>query len=991
MNIFKSKKVCIVMLIAILFAILIPVQSFIFASPVAASVEMRGLWVTTAYNLDWPSRRGLSNAEMKAEADAILNRSVEQGINAIFLQVRPGADAFYNSSIFPWSHLLTGEQGVAPSDAFDPLAYWIEQAHARGIEVHAWLNPYRVTFPNQNITDPNDLYASHPGRLNPDLLIAYRTSLFFDPGNPAARQLIFDGVAELLRNYNLDGIHLDDYFYPSRNFPDAATFARYGNGMDLHDWRRENVNELVRGLQTTVRETRPRARFGISPTAIWMNDSTDSRGSATRGQESFHALYADTRLWVTEGWVDYIAPQIYWVIGNSVACYEVVLSWWEDVVRDTNVNLYIGHAVFQEYAGQPNWAGEHLRQLERNSRSDVVRGSIFFRARHMNSPVGAAIGSFYAGHIPDRVPTPPANAPSVRMDTLSVVQPRVNFPALTNAGGFNFFGAGVPDVPIYVNGQLVTERTAEGFFSIFLPLTMGTNTFTFTQEGQAPVTRTLTNNHPAPAAPPATMAQAGLTAAFPAYDEWARVGDTLTLAVTAPAGSTVTAQIAGQTVNLTQTTNQNRTAVPGGNIYSARFTGSFTLNIDASADAITDIGRPVYTANFAGQTFTATAAGQIRQIGAEAPFFAEITSAFAWAFPGATTTGGSHWMLLRGQTDRVRSISGGWTRLASGVWVENAGVRTFRDTNVVPPGTFGFISEGRYVVADIENGEFDDVIFWNAAFSPVVYAEFDGSELIVAMGVQATLPPIFYNESEMLFENIRTGTHNGTAAYFMTLRDGENLEGFYTEFDEETRRLRLVLRRRRPLTPGNYPFAGFTFVLDAGHGGNDPGAVGPMGAAMTESMIVLRHAQMIGERLEMLGAEVVQVRDNNTRYELIDRVHANRAVKPDMFISLHTNSTAETTNATNIRGFTVWYRNPNSVSAADAFLRSMRYVNPYTNRANQVNQANFFVVRPVWSPAILLEASFTNNIRDFSWMINERSQVDYAWGVVNALLKYYGE
>jgi len=988
-------------ILAVVFAVSVfPVQAFsneAQAQAVPASVEMRGLWVTTAYNLDWPSRRGLSNAELRAETDAILARAVSQGINAIFLQVRPTADAFHRSEIFPWSHLLSGTQGEAPADGFSPLEYWITRAHALGIEVHAWLNPYRITFPNQHITDPANLSENHPARLNPSLAIAYGTSLFFDPGNPAARQLILDGVEELLRNYNLDGIHLDDYFYPSRNFPDGATFARYGAGMDLHDWRRENVNELVRGLQTTVRETNPRARFGISPFAIWKNEGSNPLGSATRGNESFHSMYADTRLWVTEGWLDYIAPQIYWFEGNPAACYEIVLTWWEDLVRGTDVSLYIGHSVYREVLEWQNWQGEIVRQLERNARSDVVRGSIFFRERHMNSHVGEAIGEFYRRVIPAEVPTPPADAPTVLMDTLMVVQPRANFPAMTDASNFYFFGSGVPNVPIYVNGQLITNRTAEGFFSVFLPLTHGQNSFTFTQAGQNSITRVITNNPPAAAAPPATMA-VGITNVFPAANEYAVWGTQLTLSATAPAGATVTAEIGGQTVTLSQTTNTGRTATAD-NIISARFEGSLLLNNgavdtvpqqEANPDAIIDIGRPVYTSYWNGQTHTATAAGSIRQLGTHAPFFAEVTAETAWAFPGATTTGGSHWMLQRGQRCRVTRISGNWTRLASGIWLENANIRTFRDTGFLPPVAqntpefnLGFFSEGRYVV-----GEYRDAIVWEVPFHPAAYAEFNGTELILTLGMNSPLPPVFFNPTEAMFSAIRIGVHNGAPAYFMTLREGANLEGFYTEYSNG--QLALILRRRRSLTQGNYPFAGFTFVLDAGHGGNDPGAVGPMGAAMTESMLVLRHAQLLQERLEMLGANVIQVRANDTRFELIDRVHANRAAKPDMFISLHTNATAETTNATNIHGFTVWYRNQNSRPAAATFMNSMRYVNPITNRNNSPNNANFFVTRPVWSPAILLEASFTNNIHDFSWMINPRRQVDYAWGIVNALLRYYG-
>jgi len=262
------------------------------------------------------------------------------------------------------------------------------------------------------------------------------------------------------------------------------------------------------------------------------------------------------------------------------------------------------------------------------------------------------------------------------------------------------------------------------------------------------------------------------------------------------------------------------------------------------------------------------------------------------------------------------------------------------------------------------------------------------------LGMQQYAPHILYNPDDTLFSDISIGVHRGAPAYFMTLKDGAQLEGFY--FAHEDGQLALVLRRRRPLASGNYPFAGFTFVVDAGHGGSDPGALGASGTTIgfdgrpfTEAAIVLRHALLLQERLEMLGAEVIMVRDADTALHPRYRVPISRAAKPDMYISLHANSTAETTNATNIRGFTIWYRNPNSLSAAQEFMRSMRYVNPYTNRANNVNQANFYVCRPVWAPSILLEASFMNNINDFVWLINPQEQSNYVWGIVNALLRYY--
>jgi len=944
------------------------------------SGEMRGIWVTSAYNLDFPSRRNMSAAEMRNEIDTILARAYELGMNAVFVQVRPAADALYRSEIFPWSIHITGTQGQAPPDNFDPLAYWIERAHSLGIEVHAWLNPYRVTHRTEGITDVNRLAPGHPARENPDLVIVYNGALFFDPGLPEVRQLIADGVAEIMNNYNIDGIHLDDYFYPSRDFPDAATFATHGRGMDLHDWRRHNVNEMIGLLQAIVREINPSVRFGVSPTAIWKNNNTDPRGSDTRGMESYHQLYADTRYWVLEGLVDYIVPQIYWFIGYHRADYERVLSWWEDLTADTDVDLYIGLAIYREVLGRDNWDGEIQRQLERNAESSEVRGSIFFRAAHMVGPVGDGVGRFFERYIP--VPTPiPSPSPVLYMDELMVIQPSRDF-NVTDAAGFNFFGSGVAGVPLYVNGQLVTNRTSEGFFSVFMPLVAGSNSFTFTQEGQPSITRVVTNAQ-APVTTPAPMTSATVMDVSPATSEWTSPGYPVQLRATAPAGATVSVEIAGEVITLTQA-NPALTSTAN-NLVPALFTGEFVPYLAVEGDNAINLGRPVYTMTFNGITATATAAGSIYQIGYEARMYAEVIVDSAWVFPGAALTGGSHWMIHRGQVDRVIAKRNGWTRLASGIWLESTNVRTWHETNEPAPqvALAGHLSEGRYI-----DGEHQDTIIWNIDMFPVVYAEFDGRELIVTMGIQDTLPPLFYTPGATLFDEISIGTHNGAPAYFMTLKHGARLEGFYVEHEDDE--LRLILRRRRQLAEGNYPLTGFSFVLDAGHGDHDPGALGPMGATMSESVIVLQNAHLLAERLRHLGADVTIIRDtDDSFYALQERVDISRGIKPDMFISIHANSTAETTNATNIHGFTMWYRNPVSLPAAEFFMNNLHYINPLTTRHRTVHQANFFVCRPVWAPSVLVEISFMNNIQDFAWMINPVHQNELAWGMVNAILGYY--
>ena len=982
MNKFRTLlSFCVSILCVIALFLIFEPNTQVIGQPIPASTEMRGVWVTSAYNLDFPSRQGMSPADMRSEIDEILNRAYVLGINAVFVQVRPAADALYQSDYFPWSTMITGTQGRAPQDGFDPLAYWIERAHTLGIEVHAWLNPYRITYPNENITDVRRLAQGHPARENPSWAVAYGSSLFFDPGLPEVRQLIANGVAHIIRNYNIDGIHLDDYFYPSRDFPDQASFAAHGGGMDIHDWRRENINEMIRLLQSTVRELDPTVRFGVSPRAIWLNQNSDPRGSDTRGQESYHAQYADSHRWVLEGWVDYIVPQIYWYMGFEIADYERVLAWWEDLVEGTGVDLYIGLAVYREVLGRPNWDGEILRQLYRNKQSDVVRGNIFFRSTHMESALGDDIGRFFDRHIPEPVPIPTA-APLFYMDHLLVAQPRRDMTVI-DAAGFNFFGSSIPSLPLYVNGELVTNRTGEGFFSIFMPLERGQNSFTFTQEGQESITRIVTNNAPDQATPVPPMAAATIINVTPTYDEWAMLGSTVQLAATAPAGANVTVQIGGETIQLSQV-NPDLTATAT-SITPARFTGTFTLNADADLNAVTDIGRPVYTMNWNGITANATAVGSITQIGPEARVYAEVTEEYAWLFPGATITGGSHWLVHRGQQDRVLAVQGEWAHLASGVWTQSSNLRRWVETSEPSPSVAlaGYLSEGRYIV-----GETHDKIIWNTDIFPIVYADFDGEELIVTMGVQDSLPPIFYTPYRTIFDSIRVGTYNGAPAYIMTINPDARLEGFFVEYEDGE--LRLILRHRRPLTEGDYPLYGFSFVLDAGHGGEDPGALGPMGALLPEADIVLTNAHLVAERLEMLGAEVTIIRDTaESFYALQERVNISRDIMPDMFISIHANSTAETTNATNIHGFTMWYRNPISLPAATHFMNSLHYINLLTTRHRTVHQANFFVTRPVWAPSVLVEISFMNNIQDFAWMINPKHQNELAWGIVNAILGYY--
>ena len=363
--------------------------------------QFRAVWVSTVYRLDYPSKATTDPAVLKADADQILQICADLGMTAVILQVRPSADALYPSNYYPWSADLTGRQGQAPADGFDPLEYWVEQAHALGLELHAWINPFRVTKGGQSEYD--SLTADHPAKVHPDWVVEYDGKYYFDPGLPDVREYIIQSAEELARNYDIDGIHLDDYFYPGASFDDGDTYAQYGsNFSDVGDWRRDNVNQLVKALGERLHAIDPELSYGISPSGVWADRSSQSQGSNTTGGfESYYASYADSRKWVKEGWIDYICPQVYWYIGHSSMDYETIVKWWADTVKGTGVSLYIGMADYQAGNTDPTspWYGvEAIRQqLALNETIPQVDGEVHFRYQFLaeNTQLQTLYREFY--------------------------------------------------------------------------------------------------------------------------------------------------------------------------------------------------------------------------------------------------------------------------------------------------------------------------------------------------------------------------------------------------------------------------------------------------------------------------------------------------------------------------------------------------------------------------------------------------------------------
>lgn len=301
--------------------------------------EFRGAWIQTIFQ-GYDKR---STAENKAYLTDLLDDLQRAGINAVIFQVRPRADAFYKSEIEPWSAFLSGTVGKAPSPMWDPLQFMVEECHKRGMEIHAWLNPYRAVL----IADAAKLPKSHLIKTHPERFVKYGKLYYFDPSLQANRDHICNIVADITKRYDIDGIHFDDYFYPypipKVEFPDAKAYSAAKTKLSKADWRRQNVEKLIRQVSKTIAEIKPWVRFGISPFGIWRNDTSDPRGSKTSGLQNYDDLYADVLYWAEKGWIDYQIPQIYWELNHKNAPYGVLADWWAKNGRGRHV--YIGQDV----------------------------------------------------------------------------------------------------------------------------------------------------------------------------------------------------------------------------------------------------------------------------------------------------------------------------------------------------------------------------------------------------------------------------------------------------------------------------------------------------------------------------------------------------------------------------------------------------------------------------------------------------------------------
>ncbi len=952
--------------------------------------EMRGVWIASVGNLNFPSRKGLSEDQLKKELDNILFECADVGFNTVFFQVRPAADSLYDSDIFPWSETISGVQGEAPDNNFDPLAYLLLKAPDYGIEIHAWINPFRVTAGSAANPkhDVNELSQNHPARLNPEYVIAYEDGkLYFDPGNPDVRSLITSGIRELCEKYpTLSGIHLDDYFYPypvaeAEDFADNASYEKYGKGMDKANWRRNNVNLFVKEAYDTVKSVDADMRFGVSPFGIWANNSSDTptTGSVSAGLEAYSSLYCDALAWVNGGYVDYICPQDYWSFTTTAAPFDNIARWWNAQLDGTGVDLYIGHAAYKA----PNYAPNEIPMQVEFSRNLIsYKGSVFYGyADIRNNSAGVRDGikqCFENNHEVEITPT--------SEETLSINYP-VNG-SYTADGSSYILGTSDPTLPLTVNGERVS-RTKDGYFALYEYLDNGSNSFVFTtavekleytlKRGTAPGKGG--NNN----AGNTVMEKFEIVSATPDKPLWLIPGDIVSVTCTAPAGSTVYAQFGEYRIDLTPTLYDKNTA----RNYKENYKGSIKIDtVHAAEGTMADLGIIKIYAEKNGQK-AEKVLSEVKQMGGNVKIYAEVKNDYSYLKRSTTSSFyGDPLPASVGMRDYITAFVNGYYRLSCGYYISEKDVDVVKDKELIPNKIITST-----VTANIKDNTNNlanstDISFGVLENVPVnAYIENGGIKIVFYNTDAAVLPEVAVSPNPMIVGGRGYVDDEGRPVYEFTFKAMENYYGYNVVYENGF--IKIKLHNPQTIKDSDKPLEGKTIVVDAGHGGEDIGAQGPTksGSGLNESGLNLAIALELRKELENRGATVVMIREDDSTVTLEERIEFLSNIIPDLMISVHHNSVVNTVNASKARGYLGLYSDDAGVMLANAVSDTVtselsRYQRPTAYQALAVARNHRF-------PSTLCEMSFISYPEEFQWTVTEGNFARSAKALADGVIEFY--
>ncbi len=927
--------------------------------PTVQADYVKGVWVATVANINFPSKAGLSADQLKKEIDTIMDNTVQMGLNTVYFQVRPSGDALYPSDYYPTSAYVVKKQGDPLP--LDILAYAIESAHDRGLSFHAWINPYRVT---SSTTSTSGLASSNPAIKNPGWVVTNGKKLFLNPGLPEVRQYITDGVMEIVNKYNVDGIHFDDYFYPSElgNWDDAAAYKKYGNGKTLADWRRSNNDALVKGVYEAIKAKNPKIQFGISPAGVWAKKST-SLPEGTTGigatTETYYTAFADTRKWVKEGWLDYICPQVYWEISHKAAPFQPIVDWWNDTVAGTGVDLYIGIAAYKCEDISAYKTGKEINaQLDYLDTKANVSGAVYYS-------YGSLIDN-WAGvgdDVKERYYTPPIST------ALHFSQP-----SMTLDSSFTktyIVGISDPNFPLYANGEKVA-RTVEGYFAYAATLTGTKTTVTFSHKGKS-VDYVITRTPPTTTTSKYMSAFGFVRGSFtPAYDTGDQSGTSITFSCIAPAGSEVTVKIGSYTLPLT-----TKTKDPGdGKYLKATYTGTFTLP-QTDGNQNQTLGYVVFHAT-RGEESATHSPGCLLEV-LNRPTTMEVVGDKCDILPNLEVKPTYYYVATQGARVNVLSKVDGKAKLTNGMYMNVVDLKSV-ESPLIPAQ----ITKSSMAVTQ-KNTVFSFQMT-EAAFHSL-WMDADYAELTL-YNVTGEVPSLTMEENP-LFSGLKAEKIDETTLrILLTYKASCHIYGYTCYFEGNT--LKVAFRNPVTLADGDKPLTGVLISLDPGHCTDlDPGAIRYYnGKEIYESTLNMNLAKLVKARLEAKGATVILSHtEEETSYSLDETIAGFRELNPDLNLSIHFN--AVDNDSPNATGTEDYWCYGNSQLFSDVLLKTFTDATGFKYRKSERDY--YKVSRLCEFPSVLLETAFISNTKDLAWFIKDANMEKAADAIADGIMNFFLE
>ncbi len=938
----------------------------------AASDGLKGLWVATVSNIDFPSKKGLSAAELKAEIDTIVNNAYDWGYNAIFLQVRPKSDAIYYSSLFPSSDCVVEKQGdPLPIDC---LEYFITAAHSKGIELHAWVNPYRITQSGNGGHNISDLAESNPARNHPEWVVKHSDgAAYYNPGLPEVRKLIIDGILEIVNNYNVDGIHFDDYFYPyndASKFADSAEYEKYkAEGQSLADWRRSNNDALVSQTAAAVKAAKQSVAFGISPSGVWALKANNSLGTNIKSSsESYYQVYADTRKWVVNEWIDYICPQIYWEIDHSTAPFKPITDWWNDLVSKTKVKLYIGIAAYKGASVAAYKSPSEIQnQLNYLKTKDSVAGVVMFSYKDVAKNV-AGIRDTSKTYFK-------SGTTGVEAATDKLVLSYSSLSVENSTSKTFIIGVSDPNYPLYIDGEEVTTRSPKGYFThmVSVPKT-GENHYKIEHKGE---TVDYIIKKSGAYSEPKTMSSFGFVSGScaPKYDRAEKSGTKINFSCTATAGSKVYVIIGDYTVDLS-TTDKDST---DGSFRRAWYEGSFVLP-DIQGNAV--LGTPEFVIEKNGyDTVRYRGNNTIEVINNPEDYVVEFTGDFpAQLKPDLKVTGEEYLYATIGALDTVVSKYNGNVLLGSGYYTVTDNVKRVENMSIPYSAT------GRITVTQSSDGKYTNIVIPTDAKTMNTIWMSDTKADITLYNLSA-LPAEFTLPENPLFSGVSVSRVDSTTAR-ITLTYKKELYIFgYTAYFENGA---LIIAFKNPASlydSNNYPLYGIRISLDPGHSLNG-GALGPWGRIKwTEADWNYELSRLVESRLINLGATVYLTHHRELEKDLDPLILEYRAWKPDINVSIHFNYVGETANPLNTSGTVTYYSYSSSKLLSKVMLDEFTEATGLKKNSYKIGYYKVSMFPDF--PSILFETAFLSNIYDYEWFTDSDNMEKAADAIVQGIVEYF--